>query len=108
MKSLLQIISFLIIFSSCNIDKDPVVDPDPKDSISVDTTQYYGIDYIYDIKGFPVINLVISTKQWNQLLSNYDMNPNNEEYIASNFSFTKNKKIADEDQKELQEKCTMH
>lgn len=89
MKNILWISIIIIILCSCKNEKDPEIHPDPKDSISVDTIPCYGIDYVYDIKGFPVINLTISTKQWNQLLSNYDMNPNNEEYIASDFSFTK-------------------
>lgn len=94
MKNILRIAFFLILFSSCTNDKDPEIIPDPKDSISTDTIQYYGINYVYDIKGFPVINLTVSTKQWNQLLSNYDMNPNNEEYIAGDFSFSKDDKLA--------------
>ncbi len=94
MKNILLISFFLIIFSSCNNDKDPIIDPVPKDSVANDTIQYYGINYVYDIKGFPVINLTISTKQWNQLLSNYDKNPKNEEYIAGDFRFMKDDKTA--------------
>lgn len=93
MKNILWLSFIILIFYSCKNEKDPEINPGPKDTISVDTIQYYGINYVYYIKGFPIINLTISTKQWNQLLSNYDMNSNNEEYIASDFSFIKDNKI---------------
>jgi spore coat protein CotH len=89
MKNILRITLILLIFYSCNNDKDPIIDPNPIDTVAIDTTHYYGVNYVYDIKDFPVINLTISTKQWNQLLSNYDKNPNNEEYIAGDFTFSK-------------------
>lgn len=89
MKYIIYFTFFLLTFFACTNDNDLDVIPDITDSIPADTTQYYGADYVYNIKSFPVINFEISTKQWNQLLSNYDMNPNNEEYIAGDFSFNK-------------------
>ncbi|MFA5045049.1 MAG: CotH kinase family protein [Paludibacter sp.] len=50
------------------------------------------LDYIYDITSIPQITLEISTVEWNKLLSYFDQNPNNEEYISTGFTFTKDAK----------------
>jgi spore coat protein CotH len=48
------------------------------------------LTYIYDINSLPEIRLEITTAEWNNLLSYFDQNPDNEEYIKSDFSFLKN------------------
>lgn len=48
--------------------------------------------FIFDIKSIPEITVEISTTEWNNFLSFFDQNNDNEEYISSNFSFTKNGK----------------
>jgi len=50
------------------------------------------LDYIYDINTIPQITLDISTVEWNKLLSYFDRNPNNEEYISTDFTFLKDGK----------------
>lgn len=45
--------------------------------------------YVFDINALPEITLEVSTEQWNKLLSNFDANPQNEEYVMANFSFAK-------------------
>lgn len=54
------------------------------------TTVNTPLPFIFDITALPQITLEISTAEWNKLLSYYDQNPNNEEYILSDFSFLKN------------------
>ena len=46
--------------------------------------------YIYDIEAVPEISLEISKEEWNKILSYYDQNPQNEEYIVGKFAFNKN------------------
>lgn len=48
-----------------------------------------GIGYVFDIKALPVIYMDISTEEWNKLLSYFDINEKNEEYIHGDFIFVK-------------------
>ena len=59
------------------------------DSITFARPQIKPIDYIFDISSLPIITIEISTSEWNNLLSYFDQNADNEEYILSNFSFNK-------------------
>lgn len=79
----LYILPVLFFITSCAPDITP--DENNTDSIK-------GLAYIYDIDSIPEISLSISTAEWNNLLSYYDQNPNNEEYIKSDFKFLKNGK----------------
>ena len=45
--------------------------------------------YLYDIEAVPEISLEISKDEWNKILSYYDQNKNNEEYIVGKFAFNK-------------------
>lgn len=90
------LLSNLIFIVSCNSIIPPIDNPDPNptDSISVDSTATVftpadGIAYIFDIHSLPHITLEISTVEWNNLLSYYDQNPKNEEYIKCDFNFSK-------------------
>lgn len=51
---------------------------------------YGTVDYIFDETALPTVTLEISTAEWNQLLANYDANPNNETCIHADFYFNKN------------------
>lgn len=46
--------------------------------------------YIYDINAVPSITLNVTAAEWNKLLSYYDQNSQNEEYVKGNFNFVKN------------------
>ena len=45
--------------------------------------------YIYDAEAVPDISLEITKEEWNKILSYYDQNPQNEEYIVGKFAFNK-------------------
>ncbi|HET7733773.1 MAG TPA: CotH kinase family protein, partial [Paludibacter sp.] len=84
----------VLIFASCNTIVPPIDAPNNQDSIPTDTIRKdtitaTGIDYIFDINSIPEITLEISTAEWNNLLSYFDQNPDNEEYTHTNFTFTK-------------------
>lgn len=107
---LVVIVLFILLFSSCNTVVPPIDDTNHQDSIKTDTTHRdsihvtpkdslksdsiteTGSDYIYDINALPCITLEISTSEWNNLLSYFDQNPNNEEYIHTNCRFEKDNK----------------
>ena len=81
-------------FFSCQKDT-LVVTTDPSkvsnDSVEI-VTQPYGINYVFDIEDVPALYVEISTKEWNKLLTNFDINKDNEEYIQGNFVFVKDEK----------------
>lgn len=89
--------SFLVIFSCRNTEVFSTEPEDPKLPEEL-LQQPYGVPYaltesqkyIYDIDATPEIMLEISKEEWNKILSYYDQNPQNEEYIVGNFSFNKN------------------
>ena len=93
---------FLSALISCSHDDDPVTtkpDPDPvKPDPVVTVTEYpvqnpfvipKEVQYLYDNENLSNITLEVTTEEWNKLLSYYDQNPNNEEYVAATFSYTK-------------------
>lgn len=85
----INIIAVLFFLASCNSINSPF-DKDFNDSISALSTSY-----IYDLNSIPEITLEVTTTEWNKLLSDYDQNKDNEEYIKSDFSFLKDgKKIS--------------
>jgi hypothetical protein len=47
---------------------------------------------LIDINAFPTLTITTSTAEWNKLLQNFDMNKDNEEYVAGDFKFEKNGK----------------
>ncbi|MDD3322292.1 MAG: CotH kinase family protein [Paludibacter sp.] len=77
------LIIIVILFASCNL----IVPPEQQDFN--DSITALGTTYIYDIDVIPEIKLEVSTEQWNKLLLDFDTNKNNEEYVKSDFSFTK-------------------
>jgi spore coat protein CotH len=72
---------FIFIFQSCN-PESIINDNDPTDTISSEKNKIH----FYEIESFPEIFIEISTDEWNNLLANFDQNPNNEEYIKCSFS----------------------
>lgn len=53
---------------------------------------YSTLAYKFDITSVPEIKLEVSTAEWNNLLSYFDQNPDNQEYIKTNFTFLKDGK----------------
>ena len=46
--------------------------------------------YLYDSEAVPEVSLEVTKEEWNKILSYYDQNQHNEEYIVGKFSFNKN------------------
>ncbi len=96
-KYFLLIVSVFLIISCRNSEIIPIKPEEPKPPVELVQQPYdnpYTLSasqkYIYDINAVPDINLEISKEEWNKILSYYDQNPHNEEYIVGNFSFNKN------------------
>lgn len=47
-------------------------------------------DYLYDIEALPLIRIDVTPESWNNLLSWYDINPQNEECVPADMTFIKN------------------
>lgn len=58
--------------------------------VDSEVTEYGTVDYIFDEDALPTITLEITTDEWNELLFNYDADPNNEDCIEADFTFNKN------------------
>ena len=85
----LHLIALLFLLASC----ESIFLPDNKDFNDSITT--LGTSYIYDINSIPEITLEVTTSEWKKLLSDFDMNKYNEEYVKSDFNFLKDgKKIS--------------
>ena len=54
-----------------------------------DLPEYGTVDYIFDENALPTITLEISTDEWNKLLTNFDINPHNEDCVVADFYFNK-------------------
>ncbi len=52
--------------------------------------EYGTVDYIFDDTALPTITLELTTEQWNQLLTNFDNDPHNEDCVVADFTFNKN------------------
>lgn len=50
------------------------------------------LNYVFDKTALPEITIEISTEEWNKLLTNYDVNRDNEIEVAADYSFTKDGK----------------
>ncbi len=85
---------FLLVFlilSSCRTPEE-TVQPTPTPEVLQQPYQnpYFLTEsqkYIYNISEVPEIKLDINVDEWNKLLSYYDQNPQNEEYVAGNFTW---------------------
>ncbi len=81
-KSILHVtLVLLLIFTySCQEDDESTLEPVIKVSKYDDLNNTFPIDQITEVK------LEISTKEWNRLLTNFDTNPDNKEYVVGDFS----------------------
>ena len=92
MKKFIYLIIFgLLAFTSCREDfsgvtTDPPKIHNPQDEINGHSD---GLQYVFDIEAVSEVYLEITTAEWNRLLSNFDINKDNEEYIQSNCVFVK-------------------
>ncbi len=68
-----------------SIEEEETKDPQEKPSTEVSD----GLSYIFDMAALPEIHLSVSETEWNELLSLYDQDPNTDEYIHCDATFTK-------------------
>ncbi len=86
-KNVFFTIFIFLLLSSCQ-DQDqliqivPDVKPVPEGKVE-----------LFNINDFPEIELTIPLKDWNVLLSNYDLNPKNDKKVVSNFAYSLNGKL---------------
>ena len=87
MKKFLLLITILTILVSCrdNLPDTEIIPPGPKDSVTAIT----GLSYVFDIEKVPEVYIETSTAEWNKLLSYFDQNAYNEEFIQADFVFVK-------------------
>ena len=96
---------FLLLLSACNFNP-VIINPDDKkpqtDSIvphDTDTTDTRTPDqrrdpqYLYDIDAVPEITIIITEDNWNQYLSNFDLNPQNRQYVPVKIEFKKDGEV---------------
>ena len=84
----LLIISFcLSFFWSWDPESVIDIDPDKSDSAALQTS----LNFVYDDRALPEIQIKTTVEEWNKLLTWFDMNKDNEEYIVTDFSFKKGK-----------------
>lgn len=72
-----------------SVDNEGNITAQPQ-SGTISNIEYGTVDYIFDDTALPTITLEISTDEWNTLLSNFDINPNNEDCVHADFYFEKN------------------
>lgn len=92
MKKYLILIVFFIFLFSCKEDIPIENNETPNDSTEIKDTvaTVSGLEYVYDINAVSAVYVEVSTEEWNKLLSYYDQNPYNEEYVVANLTFVKN------------------
>ncbi|MBQ7856593.1 MAG: CotH kinase family protein [Alistipes sp.] len=59
------------------------------DNVQPPSYEVADYDYVFDITAVPEIHVSVSEEQWNTLLGLYDANPDTDEYIHCDASFTK-------------------
>ena len=74
---------FLNLLWSCDPESVIDIEPDKNDSAS--------LDFVYDDQALPEITIQTTADEWNKLLTWFDINENNEEYIVTDFTFKKGK-----------------
>lgn len=84
----LQIAAALYLCVTAFLGCNPVIDPDPEPEEKV-----YDLDYLFDVDELAEITVNVKLKDWDDLLSYYDMNPNNEECVPATFVFKKGNDI---------------
>lgn len=79
----------LFVISSCSEKELPAPEPDIPELPEEPVPQEKNSDYLYDINALPTLRVEVTPENWNKLLSWYDINPQNEECIPADFTFTK-------------------
>ena len=86
MKKQLLLITLFISFLVINCSKyETIIEPSTSKSKNTDITSQ-----LFDLNDVPEIKLTVPLKDWNILLSNYDLNKNNKEKVVSHFEFNLN------------------
>ncbi|MBN2766603.1 MAG: CotH kinase family protein [Paludibacteraceae bacterium] len=75
---------------SCD-PENVIVDKPVNDSVPVTDNLPKGLLYVYDDAALAEITINATVDEWNKLLQWFDMNPDNEEYIVTDFEFKKGK-----------------
>jgi spore coat protein CotH len=85
----------LIWLSSCKARgvKKPEFVQLPTYRIESDRNREGDLDYVFDLDALPVITIEISSNDFNTILTNFDRNPYNKEYVRADFVFDKDGKI---------------
>jgi spore coat protein H len=84
MKKLFLLVPFLFLIGCGDIDTPLIADvplagkPAPADIESE----------LFDLNKVPSITLTFTVAEWNKLLTNYDLNPQNDKKVVSNFTFS--------------------
>jgi len=79
MKKLLFLIPILLLFNCTNDENSNPAVVNPPNNIAV-----------FNLNDVPSITLEFSLKDWNKILTNYDLNPKNEKKVASHFTYSVN------------------
>lgn len=82
----LLIFMLLTMLASC--DPEEVLNNDDKNPNTGNTITHK----LIDINAFPTLTITTTTAEWNKLLQYFDMNKDNEEYVAGDFKFEINGK----------------
>ena len=75
MKKILLLFSFLLFLQCGSIENYTTPDNKPA---------------LFNLNDIPAITLEFELKDWNKLLTNYDLNPSNEKKVVSRFTFDVN------------------
>lgn len=81
-------ISLLIISAFSNSCQQDQVEPSVVDEYIEPPLKYKELNTVFPIDKVTDVKFEISTSEWNRLLTNYDINSSNQEYIAADFSIT--------------------
>lgn len=76
-----------LAFFSCTVDSDDGR-AEKKESFVFDS-RVKGLDVIFGTSKLGETKLTVKRSEWNKLLSNYDLNPKNEDCVHADYSFKK-------------------
>ena len=82
------LVTLVVLAVSCKPEEKPNGNGENEEDPIVPPSLYE--HYVFDLSALPSITIEVSTQQWNELLSNFDQNPKNEEKVAADFIFNKN------------------
>ncbi len=79
MKKLFLLLSILLLINCSSNDNSNLTVVNPPNNLA-----------LFNLDDVPSITLEFSLKNWNKILTNYDLNPKNEKKVVSNFTFNVN------------------